>query len=317
MDDLTLTLPRILEEYLWVVRVRPATARHFRAVVDRFGRIVGVPPAQEITLATALAFRDHVLTRATATTWNNYLRHLRTLGNFAVRMRRLEDNPFAAARFLPVGRKRKKTVEGRLVQCILALLDRPALLGDDHDALQPAWFWRAVIATLHHTGVRRAQLVALRWEHIDLEHGTLFLAAEGSKTRREWLIPLLPELLADLAFLRERTAERLGGTEDLVQRQIFNVTLFNPRYRGHTMTAAQVSGFFGRLSDQLGQRISPHRFRHTFATRLLNSSHPDIRAVQHLLGHTDMRTTLEYVDVDMEHLRSLLQTRLGGTLKRL
>lgn len=120
----------------------------------------------------------------------------------------------------------------------------------------------------------------------------------------------MPAVVSELSFLRKRTLERLS-TDDISALQVFNVTTFNERYMGELMTEEQLSGFFRRLSSTLGKTISPHRFRHTLATKLLRGPYPDIKTVQDLLGHTDMRMTLEYVEVDMDNLRALLSARLG------
>ena len=306
----SVTLYSLFDLYKHDAVLRPATVRHFRFVVGLFSRTVGDSPFTEISRDMILKFRDQVLSRAKPTTWNNYLRHLRAIGNFAVRNGYAKDNPFAQIKRAPVSHKRKKTIEEKVINQAFALLGNAVDTGSK-DQLQPRWFWIIVMKVLSSTGIRRHQLIELRWKHVDLEQGVLLLVAEGSKTHREWQIPLMPEVVSELKYLRKRTLER-QCTDDIAHRQVFNVTLFYDRYLGDTMTEEQLSGFFRRLSSALGQRITPHRFRHTLATKLLRGPLPDIKAVQNLLGHTDMRMTLEYVEVDLDHLRALLHARLGG-----
>ena len=203
----------------------------------------------------------------------------------------------------------KKPLDGTLIKQAFTLLGDADDAGSK-DQLQPKWFWVIVMKMLYSTGIRRHQLIEIRWKHLDLEQGVLLLVAEGSKTHREWQIPLMPGVISALRYLRIRTLER-QCTDDIAHRQVFNVTLFYDRYSGDAMTEEQLSGFFRRLSGALGQLITPHRFRHTLATKLLQGPHPDIKTVQSLLGHTDMRTTLGYVEVDLDHLRALLHARLG------
>lgn len=306
----SVTLYSLFDLYKHDAVLRPATVRHFRFVVGLFSRTVGDSPFTEISRDMILKFRDQVLSRAESSTWNNYLRHLRAIGNFAVRSGYAKDNPFAQIKRAPVSHKRKKTVEEKVINQAFALLGNAVDTGSK-DQLQPRWFWIIVMKVLSSTGIRRHQLIELRWKHVDLEQGVLLLVAEGSKTHREWQIPLMPEVVSELKYLRKRTLER-QCTDDIAHRQVFNVTLFYDRYLGDTMTDEQLSGFFRRLSSALGQRITPHRFRHTLAMKLLRGPLPDIKAVQNLLGHTDMRMTLEYVEVDLDHLRALLHARLGG-----
>lgn len=307
--NVSVTLYSLFDLYKHDAVLRPATIRHFRFVVRLFSRTVGDPPFTEITRDMILKFRDQVLGRAKSTTWNNYLRHLRAIGNFAVRRGYAKDNPFAQIKLAPVSHKRKKIIDDQLIKQAFTLLS-DAVDSGSKDQLQPRWFWIIVMKVLYSTGIRRHQLIEIRWKHVDLDQGVLLLVAEGSKTHREWQIPLMPEVVSELKYLRKRTLER-QCTDDITHRQVFNVTLFHDRYSGDAMTEEQLSGFFRRLSSALGQIITPHRFRHTLATKLLQGPHPDIKTVQNLLGHTDMRMTLEYVEVDLDHLRALLQTRLG------
>jgi len=85
---------------------------------------------------------------------------------------------------------------------------------------------------------------------------------------------------------------------------VFNVTLFNPAYAGDQLTETQLSDFYNRLRRNSGSEhaISPHRFRHRFATELVRRAPP--KYVQELMGHTSIHTTLEYVEVEMDDLRA-------------
>lgn len=305
----SITLAALLDLYKQEMVLRPATVIHFRFVVRLFSQTVGDLPFKKITRDIVLDFREQVLARAQATTWNNYLRHLRVIGNFAVRRGYAKKNIFAQIKSAPTHYYRKKTVDDILINRAFSLLGA-AVDVDSKDHLHPRWFWAIVMKILYSTGMRRRQLVEMRWKHLDLEAGVLLLVAQGSKTRREWQVPLMPEMTCALKYLRIRTLERVGN-DDISNNQVFNVTLFYDRYSGVTMTEEQLSGFFRRLSDELGRRITPHRFRHTLATKLLQGPHPDIKAVQGLLGHIDMRTTLGYVELDLDHLRALLRTRLN------
>lgn len=152
--------------------------------------------------------------------------------------------------------------------------------------------------------MRRRQLVELLWQDVDLDRAELNLRAESSKTRREWQIPIADELLPVLHDLRERTCLARGAVDPL--RQVFCLPLFAKRgFAGESLRADYLSHWFNDLQRCLpeGQRaISAHRLRHTIATRLARSG-CSIRALQTLLGHTSVNTTLGYVGVDMEDLR--------------
>ena len=67
-----------------------------------------------------------------------------------------------------------------------------------------------------------------------------------------------------------------------------------------------MGGFFKRLSKQLAGKVSSHRLRHTMATQLAKGPNRDLKALQQVLGHTNLKTTLEYVHPELEQLRSFL-----------
>jgi hypothetical protein len=176
------------------------------------------------------------------------------------------------------------------------------------NTLYPRWFWRIVVLTLYYTGMRRRQLVSLRWRDIDFDKAEILLRYEGSKTRRQWEIPISEGLMPELLKLRERTCKHRGLVDStkLVDDQVFNVTLFYKRYRGTRMTSDQLTGFFRRLGEISTVPVSAHRMRHTVATELTRGDRPDVQAVAALLGHTDIRTTLRYVHTDTAQMRRLL-----------
>jgi len=69
----------------------------------------------------------------------------------------------------------------------------------------------------------------------------------------------------------------------------------------------QVARFFRKLSNLSGVKISAHRLRHTMATAVAQSGeNPDIKSLQYILGHVDVRTTMEYVEPKREHLSAVL-----------
>lgn len=293
-----MSIDELLKAYLAERLLRPATAKHCRLVVRLFKRDTGIADLHQVQKMDLLRWRTQVLERSSAATWNNYLRHLRALGNYGWEEELLERNPFAAVKLVPTYHKPKKTV------ALDTLRQANAYLAQSDEPLKPAWFWRIVLQTLYTTGMRRRQLVTIRWSDIDFQAERLLLRAEGSKTRRAWHIALLPETLDGLRDLRRRTVAVIGNSE-LGDHQAFNVTLFYARYTGEEMTEEQLSGFFRRLAAGIGQRISTHRLRHTFASQLAPSG--DLKTLQDLLGHTNIRTTLEYVEPDLEQMRALLK----------
>ena len=227
--------------------------------------------------------------RATATTWNNYHTHLRALLNFAVRKNWIDENYLLN---IPKARKpklKKKTIELEALAKIFHTLDKY------QDRLQPKWFWGAVIKVLFYTGMRQNQLVTLKWRDIYFDKNKIFLSLEGSKTHREWDIPLPKGCVNELIYLKEQTERRLGPV-DIKDHPVFRLQLFNDKFSGFGVTGSQIESFFKKISRFSGEKISSHRLRHTMATQIAqHGNNPDLKSLQFILGHTDIRTTMEYV----------------------
>lgn len=292
---------QLLDHYLSHRDLRPATVRSFRLAWRPWITFAGDVPAHEITPDICNIYRQVVLSRARPETWNSYLSHFRAVYNCAVKDKLIPMNPFNEIERAAVVKKPKKTVSLDILQ---TAMDK--LYQNDLQTLRPQWFWRVVVQALYFTGMRRHQLIALRWCDVDFKAATLMLASETRSTHREWIVPLSAEWSDDLLDLRRRTVELLGRSE-IAEDQVFNVTLFYSRYRGKKMTDEHLSGFFKRLSATIGETITAHQLRNTAATQLMRATKNDVTSVQKLLGHTDVKMTLEYIDTDIESLHALIK----------
>lgn len=290
----------LLQSYLLENLVRPATSRTYEQVVKRWLEETEISCVEAVTRDDVLNWRNGILARARPETWNKYRRHMRALFNYAITRGWVATNAFSSVPPARTGLRLKKTVDIELVRKALAYLE-----ADDKN-LRPGWFWAMVVRAIYFTGVRRRQIIELRWGDVNLDTGTWRIRAETSKTHREWLLPLAPQVLADITDLYRRTCELLKG-KPAKHHQVFNVTKFYRRYKGPEMKEDQLGGFFHRLTEALEEPFSSHRLRHTMATLL--AVHGDIRTLQEILGHTNLSTTMGYVHPDVERMRSLV-TRL-------
>lgn len=291
------TVEQVLQSYLLENLVRPETARTYGQAVRRWTEETGISYIEAITREDVLNWRNEVLSRARPETWNKYRRHMRALFNYAVTRGWVTTNFFSSVSPARTGTRLKKTVDIEVVRKALTYLE-------GEEALRPGWFWAMVIRAIWFTGVRRRQIVELRWGDLNLEAGTWLIRSETSKTHREWRLPLVPQLIEDFTELHRRTTECLKKRPSR-SRQVFNVTLFYKRYKGPELTEDQIGGFFHRLSELLNEPITPHRLRHTMATQL--AVHGDIRTLQEILGHSHLSTTMSYVHPDMARMRTLIE----------
>jgi len=288
----TTTLENILELYILDRTPSKATIDTFKRIIRIFENDTKITQISDINKHQLNLWKRQLLARIKHISCNTYLRHIKTLILFAIEEEIIDNNPFIKFRMVKVPEKPFKSIENTDVYGALQFLDM--------NPLPPAWFWRIVIYTLYYTGIRRRQLVGLNWEDIDLENAVIKLCSEKSKTGKEWDLPIHEDLVPHLVYLKEKSIEY--GNKNLKGKQVFNVTMFNEKYKGNKMTENQLSGFFRNLSNKSKIPISSHRFRHRLATDLSNNS-TNVKNVQEILGHKDVRTTLEYVSSNFEQMK--------------
>lgn len=151
---------------------------------------------------------------------------------------------------------------------------------------------RAMVETLYGSGLRVSELAQLSVEQLDLENQTARILGKGSKER---IVPMTPgSCEAISAYLRLRHNEMPASRS---QNKIFL------NRQGNPLSERSVARAIDKYSRQLAMmmKITPHQFRHSFATHLLNNG-ADMRAVQEMLGHANLSTTQIYTRISKERL---------------
>lgn len=304
-----MVLSELAEKYVEYTILRPPSIRHYVWVMKTLIIAVGDIEINDLTTEEIIKYRNIILARAKPITFNNYRQHIVVMINFAIANGWIKVNPFAKIKPIRTPKKPKKTVEISLIERVLVLLETASSLSESspHCQFQPQWFWRVVVLTFYSTGMRLRQLVELRWKDINHELGQITLRVEGSKTAREWTIPM-PALIRDEMLELWCKTKELSGGKNISNQQVFNLPLFSKfkkRFVGNEMGEGNVQAFFKRVSRVLGERISSHRLRHTTATTLVKK-YNDLKSIQMLLGHANIRTTLEYVEEDVESMRNMV-----------
>lgn len=157
---------------------------------------------------------------------------------------------------------------------------------------------RAILETLYSCGLRVSELIELRLSNIYEEEGYISVFGKGRKQR---IVPIaesaLREIHNSLAFRYELDVKH--GFEDYV---------FLNRF-GRKLSRIMVFNIVKRYCAEAGvaKEISPHTFRHTFATHLLEGG-ANLRAIQMMLGHEQISTTEIYTKVDKQMLREEILT---------
>lgn len=155
---------------------------------------------------------------------------------------------------------------------------------------------RAMLETLYSCGLRVSELVELRISGIFRAEGFIRVIGKGNKER---LVPISPRALKEIdLYLPDRNALAIqSGNEDV---------LFLNR-RGKMLTRNMVFTIIKELARIAGieKPVSPHTFRHSFATHLVEGG-ADLRAVQEMLGHESITTTEIYTHLDKAYLREAI-----------
>jgi integrase/recombinase XerD len=215
----------------------------------------------------------------------------------------LANDPVLAVRLRPNPRPLPRTLGRRDLQALTDAIDTSTLRGKRD---------RAMLEIAYGCGLRVSELVGLKLYQIDLDARLVVVMGKGNKER---LVPIGGAALEALAvYLAERQKELLKARSGIRAKRGRavpvrpNSAAFISRL-GRSMTR---QGFFKALKVWAGADprlawVSPHTLRHCFATHLLEGG-ADLRAVQEMLGHSDISTTQIYTHLSRSHLRKVHRT---------
>lgn len=147
---------------------------------------------------------------------------------------------------------------------------------------------KAMLELTYSCGLRLAELASLNVFDIDLTDASLIVTGKGNKTRQ---LPIGRQAIAALkSWLQQRG-----------QLKCYDANALFINHRGQRMGVRGIQMRMANMAAAHGQHIHPHMLRHSFASHLLQSS-GDLRAVQELLGHSNISTTQVYTHLDYQHL---------------
>ncbi len=156
---------------------------------------------------------------------------------------------------------------------------------------------KAILETLYSCGLRVSELIQLKFSQIYFKEGFIRVIGKGNKER---LVPISPTVEKEILLYTEGNRQHMKiekGHEDFV---------FLNR-RGKKLTRVMIFTIVKQLSEKIGLQkvISPHTFRHSFATHLIEGG-ANLRAIQEMLGHESITTTEIYTHLDRSFLREAI-----------
>ncbi|MEM6524332.1 MAG: site-specific tyrosine recombinase XerD [Bacteroidota bacterium] len=157
---------------------------------------------------------------------------------------------------------------------------------------------RAILEVLYSSGLRVSELVNLRLSNIYDDVGFIRVIGKGDKER---LVPIGKDALKYIKIYREEVRVHLNIQEGHSDYVFLN-------RRGKQLTRVMIFTIIKELAKKVGlnKTVSPHTFRHSFATHLIEGG-ADLRAVQEMLGHESITTTEIYTHLDRDYLRQVIQ----------
>jgi integrase/recombinase XerD len=197
-------------------------------------------------------------------------------------------NPLELIESPRLGRKLPDTLAIAEIDALISAIDLSSKQGERN---------RAIVETLYGCGLRVSELTNLKISDLFFEEGFIKVTGKGDKQR---LVPIGQITEKYINIYRK---------EIRIHQEIHHLakdTVFLNQH-GKPLTRAMIFTIVKRLAEKAGIRktISPHTFRHSFATHLLENG-ADLRAIQQMLGHESITTTEIYTHIDRKHLTEVI-----------
>ena len=222
-------------------------------------------------------------------TQSRILSGLRSFFSFLIFEDYRASNPLDLIESPKIGRKLPDTLSEFEIDKLIGAIDLSTPEGERN---------RAILETLYGCGLRVSELTNLKMSDLFFDEGFIKVTGKGDKQR---FVPILKNSQKYINIYVNEIRNHLKiqpSHED---------TLFLNR-RGKQLSRAMIFTIIKQLAEKIGLKksISPHTFRHSFATHLLQNN-ADLRSIQMMLGHESITTTEIYVHLDKSHLSKIVE----------
>lgn len=213
---------------------------------------------------------------------------LKAFFNFLVMEDVMDANPAEVIEAPKLGRKLPDTLEIHEIDELFSAIDMSTPEGFRN---------RAMLETMYSSGLRVSELINLKITNVFTDIGFLKVLGKGNKER---LTPIGSSALKYMKMYIEEVRVHVD-----IQKGFEDFVFLNRRGRG--LTRVMIFTIIKNLGREinLNKNISPHTFRHSFATHLIEGG-ADLRAVQEMLGHESITTTEIYTHLDRDYLKSVI-----------
>lgn len=214
---------------------------------------------------------------------------LRSFFNYLIFEDYRKTNPTDLLESPKIGRKLPDTISTEEIDLIISQIDLSKPQGERN---------RTLLEILYSCGLRVSELITLQLSDLFFEEGFIRVIGKGDKQR---FVPINAHtqkiILSFIKYIRNHQTPQKG----------FDDTIFLNR-RGKQLTRNMIFMIIKALTIKAGidKKVSPHTFRHSFATHLLENG-ADLRAIQQMLGHESITTTEIYMHVDKSFLKGVME----------
>lgn len=214
---------------------------------------------------------------------------LRGFFNYLIFEEYRKTNPLELIESPKTGRKLPDTLSEDEIDLLIGQIDLSSPQGERN---------RAIIETLYGCGLRVSELISLKISDLFFEEGFIKVTGKGDKQR---FVPIARSTMKYISLYRDEIRTHQNIPEEAMD------TLFLNR-RGKALSRAMIFTIVKNLAEKAGikKKVSPHTFRHSFATHLLENG-ADLRAIQQMLGHESITTTEVYTHIDTSHLAKVME----------
>ena len=243
-----------------------------------------------ITEETVQQFIYEISSKVNARSQSRIISGLKSFFNYLVFEDYRKDTPLELIEVPKTGRKLPDTLATEEIDALISAIDLSTPEGERN---------RAMLETLYGCGLRVSELVGLKISDLFFEEGFIKIHGKGNKER---FVPIGELAQKYITIYKETIRVHMP-----IQKG-FEDTLFLNR-RGRQLTRAMIFTIINNLADliELNKKISPHTFRHSFATHLLENG-ADLRSIQLMLGHESITTTEIYVHLDRKFLKQVMHS---------
>tara|TARA_R110002096_G_scaffold101565_2_gene224653 strand:+ start:128 stop:1039 length:912 start_codon:yes stop_codon:yes gene_type:complete len=248
----------------------------------------------KITSETVQQFIYEIAKSVNARSQSRIISGLRSFFDYLIFEDYRASNPLELIESPKIGRKLPDTLSEKEIDKLINAID----LSQVYNNVNIGQRNKAILETLYGCGLRVSELINLKLSDLFFDEGFIKVTGKGDKQRFVPIINITQKYI-NIYINEVRNCIKIKpGFED---------TLFL-NHNGKQLTRAMIFTIIKQLGEKIGlkKNISPHTFRHSFATHLLQN-HADLRSIQLMLGHESITTTEIYVHLDKSHLTKVVE----------